>query len=247
MSEAVENKEESAAPGRERGTPIVRLESVVKEYPRSGRAVDEVSFQLHKAEFAFLTGPSGAGKTTILKLIHMEERPDEGRVRVSKFSSDEVGRKDIPLLRRRVGYVFQDFRLLQRLTAAENVAFALEATGADRSRIDSRVQRLLGQVGLSAKASSNPPELSGGERQRVAIARALATDPLILLADEPTGNLDDRAASGVLDLFRDIHRRGTAVLLATHDAGLLRRQSDSRVIEIEQGELVFDSAREPAS
>jgi len=238
--------EESAA-RRERRTPIVRLDDVVKEYPRGGRALDGVSFELYKGEFAFLTGPSGAGKTTILKLIHMEERPTEGEVRVSKYSSDGVGRKEIPLLRRRVGYVFQDFRLLQRLTAAENVAFALEVTGTDPSRIESRVQRLLGQVGLAAKASSHPPELSGGERQRVAIARALATDPLLLLADEPTGNLDDRAARGVLDLFRDIHHRGTAVLLATHDAELLRRQSETRVVELEQGRIVFDSEREAAS
>ncbi len=222
---------------------MIRLEGVTKRYPRTGEAVSDVSFRLEKGEFAFLTGPSGAGKTTVLRLIHMQIPPDEGVVRVSRFSSEDVRRKEIPELRRRVSFVFQDFRLLEDLTAAENVAFALEATGTPRRRVSDRVQKLLGHVGLAAKARSHPDELSGGERQRVAVARALATDPLVLLADEPTGNLDDRAARGVVELLQDINDLGMAVLFATHDTGLIRAHPDVRVLELEHGELVYDSAR----
>lgn len=221
---------------------MIRFESVSKRYPRTGAALDDVSFQIRKGEFAFLTGPSGAGKTTVLRLIHMHTRPTEGRVRVSRFSSDSIRRREVPELRRRVGFVFQDFRLLERLTAAENVAFALEATGVPGRKARKKVQDLLSHVGLAAKARSHPSELSGGERQRVAIARALATDPLVLLADEPTGNLDRRAADGVFELMRRINDLGMAVLFATHDAGLLRRHRNVRVLELEHGALVYDSA-----
>ena len=222
---------------------MIRLENVTKRFPRTGEAVSDVSFHLRKGEFAFLTGPSGAGKSTILRLIHMQLLPDDGRVRVSRYSSESIKRKEIPHLRRRVSFVFQDFRLLPDLTAAENVAFALEATGTPRGKISDRVQKLLGHVGLAAKARSHPSQLSGGQRQRVAIARALATDPLVLLADEPTGNLDERAAGGVYDLFRHINELGMAVLLATHDTDLLRGHPEVRVLELEHGELVYDSAR----
>jgi cell division transport system ATP-binding protein len=221
----------------------VALRGVTKRYPRGGTALDDVSFRLHADEFAFLTGPSGAGKTTTLKLIHMEELPTDGEVKVSRFSSRRIGRREIPALRRRVSYVFQDFRLLDRLTAGENVAFALQATGADARENPGRVEELLGQVDLGDRLDALPSELSGGERQRVAIARALATEPLLLLADEPTGNLDARAAAGVMRLFQEIHDRGTAVLMATHDADLIRRHPDVRVIELEDGRLVYDSAR----
>ncbi len=220
---------------------MVELRSVTKSFGRSEPAVDDVSFHLRKGEFAFLTGASGAGKTTVLKLIHMLHRPSSGEVRVSRYSSRRIKRRELPQLRRRVGYVFQDFRLLENLTAEENVAFALEVTGAPRTRIKPRVQRLLGQVGLAARARSLPRELSGGEQQRVAIARALATEPLVLLADEPTGNLDERAATGVFTLFQKINAVGTSVLMATHDSELIRRHRGVRVIELEHGRLVFDS------
>jgi len=220
---------------------MIRFRDVTKRYPRTGEAVSDVTFRLRKGEFAFLTGPSGAGKTTILRLVHMQTLPTEGQVRVSRFSSDTISRRDLPELRRRVGFVFQDFRLLDHLTAAENVAFALEAVGTPGRRIDDKVQKLLGHVGLAAKARSRPAELSGGERQRVAVARALATDPLVLLADEPTGNLDERAASGVFDLLRRINDLGMAVLFATHDASLIRAHPDVRVMELEHGSLVYDS------
>jgi cell division transport system ATP-binding protein len=209
--------------------------------------VHDVSFHLRKGEFAFLTGASGAGKTTVLKLIHMLHRPTSGEVRVSRYSSNRMKRRDLPDLRRRVGYIFQDFRLLENLTAEENVAFALEVTGIARAKIGPRVQKLLSQVGLSARAQALPRELSGGEQQRVAVARALANEPLVLLADEPTGNLDERASAGVYSLFQQINASGTSVLMATHDAELIRRHRGIRVIELEQGRLVFDSTGEPAA
>ncbi len=221
---------------------MVKFRSVTKSFGGSSPAVLDISFHLRKGEFAFLTGASGAGKTTILKLVHMLHRPSSGEVRVSRYSSSRIKRRDLPDLRRRVGYIFQDFRLLENLTAEENVAFALQVTGLPRAKIGPRVQKLLNQVGLASRAQALPRELSGGEQQRVAVARALANEPLVLLADEPMGNLDERASSGVFELFQRINASGTSVLMATHDAELLRRHRKIRVIELEQGRLVFDSA-----
>ncbi|MGD8868695.1 MAG: cell division ATP-binding protein FtsE [Gemmatimonadales bacterium] len=223
---------------------MIRLINVYKEYPRSGLALKDVSFHLAKGEFAFLTGPSGAGKSTILRLIHMAEEPTEGEVRVSGFSSKRIRRREIPKLRRRVGMMFQDFRLLRDRTASDNLAFALEVTGARPAEIKSKVQRLLAQVGLAARAGAYPTELSGGEQQRIALARALIHDPVVLLADEPMGNLDERAARGIFDLARDINAAGTAVLMATHDMDLVRRYAQYRVIELSEGAVVFDSAEQ---
>src|SRR3954468_11678924 len=159
---------------------MLRFTNVTKVYPRGGKALDNVSFGLRRGEFAFLTGSSGAGKSTLLKLIHMEERPTSGEVLVGPTSSMHVKRKDIPQLRRRLGVVFQDFRLLETRTAEQNVAFALEVTGTPRSAIPARVTRVLQQVGLAAKATQMPRQLSGGEQQRIAIARALVNDPHFL-------------------------------------------------------------------
>lgn len=218
---------------------MIRLRSVTKTYGAMA-ALTDVSIHVRKGEIVFLTGPSGAGKTTVLRLVHMQTLPTSGEVRVSRFSSAKIKRKELPELRRRAGFVFQDFRLLENLTAAENIAFALECTGTPRSKTGTRVQKLLSQVGLVARARSYPRELSGGEQQRVAIARALATDPLVLLADEPTGNLDERASAGVFDLFRAINASGTSIIMATHDAELVRRHPEIRVIELENGSVVFD-------
>jgi cell division transport system ATP-binding protein len=225
---------------------VIKLISVYKEYPRSGAALRDVSFHVRKGEFAFLTGHSGSGKSTIIKLIQMEEPPTAGVVRVSGFASDRLKGGDVALLRRKLGVVFQDFRLLRDRTAEANVAFALEVTGTRRSAIGPRVGKLLARVGLAPKAQAMPDELSGGERQRVAIARALANEPLVLLADEPTGNLDEWAARGVFDLFKEINASGMTVLMATHDLDLVRANPQFRVIEMSHGELVFDSAGEPA-
>jgi cell division transport system ATP-binding protein len=223
---------------------MIRFDHVIKDYPRSGRALNDVSFRVGKGEFAYLTGPSGAGKSTILKLIFMEERPTAGEVIVSGFRSGTIKRHEVALLRRRLGIVFQDFRLLEDRTAEQNIAFALEVTGTPRGNIPGKTGRLLTQVGLSSKASAFPQEMSGGEQQRVAIARALANDPFVLIADEPTGNLDERATRGIFQLLRDINAAGTAVLMATHNLDLVRR-SNYRVLELNAGQIVFDSA-EPA-
>ncbi len=218
---------------------IVRLTNVSKEYPRSGVGLRDVSFELNKGEFVFLAGHSGAGKSTLLKLIAMSERPTAGEVRVSGYSSASIKPREVSKLRRRLGIVFQDFRLLPDRTTEANVAFALEVTGAPRAAIGPKVSRLLTQVGLASKATSFPHELSGGEQQRVAIARALVNDPFILLADEPTGNLDDRATHAIYLLLREINASGTAVVMATHDISLIER-TGLRFLSLEHGKLLFD-------
>ena len=225
---------------------MIRLTEVAKEYPRSGVALSHVSFQVRKGEFVFLTGPSGSGKTTILKLLYMDDRPTKGEVWINGVSSNTASGRDITLLRRRIGIVFQDFRLLEDRSAEANVRFALEVTGAPKANIRPKVARVLTQVGLASKALNFPRELSGGEQQRVAIARALVNDPFVLIADEPTGNLDERATRSVFQLLRDINAAGTAVIMATHDLDLVRR-SNYRTIELNHGRIVFDSAESPAS
>jgi cell division transport system ATP-binding protein len=221
---------------------MIRLSHVFKEYPRSGLAVNDVSFHIRKGEFAFLVGHSGAGKSTLMRMIHMSERPTRGEVRVSGYSSERIRNREIALLRRKIGYVFQDFRLLPNRTAAQNVAFALEVTGARPAVIKSKVGKLMAMVGLASKAEALPSELSGGEQQRVAVARALVHDPLVLLADEPTGNLDPHSTRGIFDLFRHINTSGTAVLLATHNMDLVKANKEIRLLEIDHGSLVYDSA-----
>jgi cell division transport system ATP-binding protein len=224
---------------------VIRFSHVSKEYPRTGLAVSNVSFSIGKGEFVFLTGPSGAGKSSILKMIYMDELPTNGDVWIAGTRSRGIKRRDIALLRRKLGVVFQDFRLLEDRTAEANVAFALDVIGTAREKIHPKVSRLLTQVGLASKATNYPKELSGGEQQRVAIARALANDPFILVADEPTGNLDERATRGVFQLLKDINAAGTAVLMATHDLDLVKR-ADCRVIEMNRGQIVFDSLEDRA-
>jgi len=189
---------------------MIRLHDVAKEYTQSRVALSHVTFQVKRGEFVFLIGPSGSGKTTILKLLYMEEKPTHGDVWVSGVHANTARRKEISQLRRKLGIVFQDFRLLEDRTAEQNVAFALEVTGARKDEIAQRVTRVLNQVGLAAKATQMPRQLSGGEQQRVAIARALVNDPHFLLADEPTGNLDERATRGVFQLLREINAAGTS-------------------------------------
>jgi cell division transport system ATP-binding protein len=225
---------------------VIRFTDVTKEYARTGIALNDVSLHVAKGEFVFLTGPSGSGKSTILKLIYMEEMPTAGEVRVSGLSTASLRRGDVAQLRRKLGIVFQDFRLLEDRTVEANVGFALEVTGAPRATIPTRVSRLLTQVGLASKSASLPRELSGGEQQRVAIARALVNEPYVLIADEPTGNLDDRATRGIFQLLREINASGTAVVMATHNLELIRR-SDYRTIEINRGAIVFDSGEARAA
>jgi len=226
---------------------VIRFHDVTKEYPKTGAALRRVSLHVKKGEFAFLTGHSGAGKSTALKLVYLADRPTSGEVRVSGFATARMAPSEVPRLRRRLGIVFQDFQLLEDRTAEENVAFALEVTGARRASIGPRVMRVLTQVGLAGKARQNPRELSGGEQQRVAIARALVNDPVVLLADEPTGNLDERATRGIFQLLRDINAAGTAVLMATHDLDLVRSLPGAHLLELQDGEVVFDSAGDGAA
>src|SRR3954454_5952790 len=225
---------------------MIRLDRVTKIYPRAGgsAALRDVTLHIAKGEFAFLTGPSGAGKSTILKLLYMAERPTAGEVRISGYSSLKVKQREVAELRRRLGIVFQDFQLLEDRTAEANVAFALEVIGAPRASIPGKVSRALTQVGLASKSTALPRELSGGEQQRVAFARALVNDPFVLIADEPTGNLDDRATRGIFQLLREINAAGTAIMMATHNLELIRRQ-ELRTIEMNRGGIVFDSAAQP--
>jgi cell division transport system ATP-binding protein len=225
---------------------VIDFERVFKAYPKGVFALRDVTFHVMRGQFVFLTGHSGAGKSTVLRMIYAGDLPTEGEVRVSGRTTASLRPRDIPKLRRRLGIVFQDFRLLADRTAEENVAFALEVTGARRDLIGPKVARVLAQVGLAAKARALPHELSGGEQQRVAIARALVNDPFVLLADEPTGNLDERATRGVVQLLREINSNGTAVLMATHDLDLVR-QANFRTIELEAGAIVYDSGVDDAA
>jgi cell division transport system ATP-binding protein len=220
---------------------VIKLLNVTKSYPRTGSALEDMNLHVAKGEFIFLTGHSGSGKSTCLRLIHLAERPTSGEVRVSGFSSQRTSPRELWKVRRRVGFVFQDFRLLPGRTAEGNVTFALEVTGTPKKEIKPRVQRLLSQVGLAAKIRSPVHQLSGGEQQRVAIARALASEPLVLLADEPTGNLDERATRGIMEIFWQVNALGMAVVMATHDLELTRAYPNARVLELDQGRMVFDS------
>ena len=220
---------------------MIRLRHVDLAYPKGDPALVDVSFEVAKGEFVFLTGHSGAGKSTVLKLLWGERKPTRGEVRVAGFALMDLKRTEVPRLRRRIGIVFQDFRLLEDRTAEENVALALEATGARADLIPARTLKVLTQVGLSSKTRSYPRELSGGEQQRVAMARALANDPALILADEPTGNLDEKATRAVFQLLREINAGGTCVLMATHDPSLIR-DTPYRVLELRQGRLVGPEA-----
>ncbi len=196
-----------------------------------------ISFRLFKGEFAYITGPSGAGKSTILKLIYMDIFPDQGMVIVNNYSSAKIHRNEIPYLRRELGVVFQDFKLLPDRSVYENVAFALRATGVRSKEIRHRVVRVLNEVNISQQRSQLPDQISGGEKQRVAIARAIINDPFIVLADEPTGNLDAQNSREIMEIFERINRKGTAILMATHDQSLIE-QYPHRVIKIEEGRMV---------
>jgi len=219
---------------------MIRLFHVSKSYGRGERALDDVSFSMEKGEFAFVTGPSGAGKTTLLRLLFAAERPSRGRVLVADHDVSRLRGSSVPILRRNVGVVFQDFKLLPRRTVFDNVAFALEVLGRPRSVIRERVMTVLRQVGLGHRSRSLPIRLSGGEQQRVAIARALVNQPAVLLADEPTGNLDAELAVEIMALFETVNSRGTTVLFATHDRSLVEGYT-KRVLRLEQGRLVSTS------
>ncbi len=221
---------------------MIRLEHVTKSYKNSTVALRDVSINVDKGEFVFLVGPSGSGKSTFLRLLTKEEEPESGQIFVAGKDIAELSPWKVPYLRRNIGCVFQDFRLLPNKTVHENVAFALEVIGRPKHVIDSQVPQILELVGLRAKAENLPGELSGGEQQRVAIARAFVNRPLILLADEPSGNLDPNTTIGIMRLLDRINRTGTTVLMATHDQGIVDSMR-RRVIELDRGVKVRDQAR----
>ncbi len=222
---------------------MIRLEHVSKSYRTSTRpALDDVTVEVEKGEFAFLIGPSGSGKSTLLRLLLREEVPSKGDVYVADLNVSKLSQRRIPQLRQRVGCVFQDFRLLANKTVSENVAFALEVIGKPRHTIRKVVPEVLDLVGLEGKADRMPHELSGGEQQRVAIARAFVNRPLVLLADEPTGNLDRDISHEIMLLLERINRTGTTVLMATHDHAIVDSMR-RRVVELHLGQVVRDESR----
>jgi cell division transport system ATP-binding protein len=221
---------------------MINLDHVTKAYKGTTVALRDVSVDIQKGEFVFLVGPSGSGKSTFLRLVTKEELADHGRVWVAGKEVGALSSFKVPYLRRNIGCVFQDFRLLPTKTVYENVAFALEVIGRPRHVVRSQVPQILDLVGLSKKLRNLPHELSGGEQQRVAIARAFVNRPLIVLADEPTGNLDPGTTAGIMRLLDRINRTGTTVVMATHDNGIVDSMR-RRVIELDRGSLVRDQTR----
>jgi cell division transport system ATP-binding protein len=222
---------------------VIKFENVTMTYPGQSRAaLDKVSVEIEKGEFVFLVGSSGSGKSTFLRLVLREWRASSGKVYVAGKEINRLATWKVPALRRQIGTVFQDFRLLPNKTVSENVAFALQVIGKPRAHINQVVPETLALVGLEGKGDRMPDELSGGEQQRVAIARAFVNRPMILIADEPTGNLDPETSVGIMKLLDRINRTGTTVLMATHDAGIVD-QMRKRVIELSGGHIVRDQSR----
>lgn len=221
---------------------LIEMQDVWKTYQDGSHALRGISVQIDKDEFVYLVGPSGAGKSTFMKLIYREEVPTKGQIFVSGFNIGKLKQRKIPYVRRNIGVVFQDFRLLPKLTAYENVAFAMEVIEAPKKVIKRRVPEVLELVGLKHKMNSLPAQLSGGEQQRVAIARAIVNNPSVIVADEPTGNLDPETSWGIMKLLEEINFRGTTIVMATHNKDIVNSMR-KRVIAIEQGLIVRDEAR----
>ncbi|TDE41778.1 cell division ATP-binding protein FtsE [Nonomuraea mesophila] len=222
---------------------MIHFDNVIKVYAHQNRpALDHVSVDVDKGEFVFLVGPSGSGKSTFLRLILKEERPNGGAIHVAGKDLSRLSNFKVPHLRRRIGCVFQDFRLLPNKNVYENVAFALEVIGKPRRFIRKVVPEVIELVGLEGKAHRMPDELSGGEQQRVAMARAFVNRPMILLADEPTGNIDPATSIGIMKVLDRINRTGTTVVMATHDAAIVDSMR-KRVVELEDGKIVRDQSR----
>lgn len=221
---------------------LIEMRNVSKEYSKGIIALNNINLKIEKGEFIFLVGASGAGKSTFIKLLLKEENPSEGRIFVGDEDITYLSRRKVPYLRRNIGVVFQDFRLLPNKTVYENVAFAMQIIEASSKDIRRQVPMILGMVGLSDKASQYPHQLSGGERQRVSIARAIVNNPSILIADEPTGNLDPETAWEIMKVLRQINRRGTTILMATHAKDIVDVMQQ-RVIALEKGRIVRDQQR----
>jgi len=221
---------------------MIEMHDVWKTYPNGAVALQGVSVRIDKGEFVYVVGPSGAGKSTFIKLMYREERPSQGSIFVNGFNIERLKERKIPLLRRQIGVVFQDFKLLPTLTVSENIAFALEVIEAPKKKIKQRTAEVLELVGLSEKAAALPSELSGGQQQRVSIARALINNPAVIIADEPTGNLDPETSWDIMNLFEEINRRGTTIVMATHNKEIVNTMK-KRVLAVEGGQIVRDERR----
>ncbi len=221
---------------------MIELRNISKTYSKGVQALKNINLKIDKEDFIFLVGPSGAGKSTFIKLLLKEEEPTEGNIIIKDKDVTNLSRRKVPYHRRNIGIVFQDFRLLPNKTVYENVAFAMQIIEASSKEIRRQVPMILGMVGLSNKASSYPHELSGGEKQRVSIARAIVNNPSILIADEPTGNLDPETAWEIMKVLKQINRRGTTVLMATHARDIVDIMQQ-RVIALEKGRIVRDEQR----
>lgn len=221
---------------------MIQFNHVNKVYDNGSLALDDVTIHIEKGEFVLICGPSGAGKSTFIKLLSHEVVPDSGTVIVNDMEVSHLKKRKIPYLRRRLGIVFQDFRLLPNKTVAENIAFALEVIEEKLSVIKERVASVLDMVGLGHKANDLPQDLSGGEQQRVAIARAIVNKPLVLIADEPTGNLDPNTSKGIVELFKTINNSGTTIVMVTHDMEMVK-YLNKRVIALEDGRVISDRMR----
>ncbi len=218
---------------------MIQVYNVSMSYKEDIEVLHEINFHVKEGEFAFLVGTSGAGKTTILRLLYRELAPTSGHIILAGKNLSQISRSQIPYLRRRMGVIFQDFKLLPNKTVQENIALAMKVTGAKRSQIRQQVDQLLHQMSLVHRKDALPEDISGGEQQRVAIARAMANDPVLLLADEPTGNLDPKLSLDIMHLFESFNFRGTTVMVATHDLSLVQ-QLGKRMIRIEDGRNVED-------
>ncbi|MDQ7093059.1 cell division ATP-binding protein FtsE [Desulfosporosinus sp. PR] len=218
---------------------MIQLRNVSKIYPNGARALVDVNLKIGKGEFVFLVGPSGAGKSTLIKLLYRDEIPTRGQVQINSKNLVRMKEREVPYLRRSIGVIFQDFKLLPNKTVQENVAFALEAIGVAKKEVRTRTRNMLELVGLAGKDNAFPHELSGGEQQRVCVARAIINNPALLVADEPTGNLDPETAWGIMDLLFNINKRGTTIVMATHARAIVNKMQ-KRVIAIENGRVARD-------
>ena len=224
----------------EQSRPIIEFRGVSKTYPTGTHALEDVNIRINNGEFVFVVGSSGAGKSTFMKLIMREEKANTGIITVNGFNLTSMKRKQIPLLRRTMGIVFQDFRLIPTMNVFQNVAFAMHVVGGSDRNVRKEVSKALSKVGLGNKARSMPAQLSGGEQQRVGLARALVNSPDLIIADEPTGNVDPNMSYEIVSLLTEINKRGTTVLMVTHDHNLVR-DFQHRVIMLDRGKIVADN------
>jgi cell division transport system ATP-binding protein len=221
---------------------MIEMQGVCKTYPNGVLALNGIDVKINQGEFVYVVGPSGAGKSTFIKLMYREEKPSEGTIMINGVNLSKLKESRVPHLRRNIGVVFQDFKLLPKLTVYENVAFALEVIGENPNNIKKRVMEVLDLVQLKHKARSLPSELSGGEQQRVSIARSIVNNPKVIIADEPTGNLDPDTSWEIMNIFEEINDGGTTVVMATHNKDIVNTMR-KRVIAIENGQIVRDEAR----